>query len=204
MTARSKTNLKIVQPEIEQVEVVIQEAAKQAAPMVQRLATHRDRIDLAVKELDYISAARALGATGWYGVLSLLVAILALHLTLAAKYWRAQTTHLSRRAADGRPSGRAARLFTLRYATFTEKLVIILLFASVLVLVALDGWVKAGDQLPAGLGSGSLAGPSNSRLIEESLPPGEATSCSASPPRARVTTTVPLRSTATSATTPMP
>lgn len=52
MTARSKTNLKIVQPEIEQVEVVIQEAAKQAAPMVQRLATHRDRIDLAVKELE--------------------------------------------------------------------------------------------------------------------------------------------------------
>lgn len=52
MTTRSKTTLKIVQPDIEQVEAVLQEAAKQSAPMVQRLATHRDRIDLAVKELE--------------------------------------------------------------------------------------------------------------------------------------------------------
>ena len=51
-TSRSKTTLKIVQPEIEQVEAILQEAAKQSAPMVQRLATHRDRIDLAVKELE--------------------------------------------------------------------------------------------------------------------------------------------------------
>ncbi|SEQ23541.1 hypothetical protein SAMN05428969_2335 [Devosia sp. YR412] len=51
-TTRSKTTLKIVQPEIEQVEAILQEAAKQSAPMVQRLATHRDRIDLAVKELE--------------------------------------------------------------------------------------------------------------------------------------------------------
>jgi hypothetical protein len=34
------------------MEAVIQEVGKQAAPMVQRLATHRDRIDLAVKELE--------------------------------------------------------------------------------------------------------------------------------------------------------
>ena len=52
MSVRSKTTLKIVQPEIEQMETVIQEAAKQAAPMVQRLASHRDRIDLALKELE--------------------------------------------------------------------------------------------------------------------------------------------------------
>lgn len=52
MTVRSKTALKIVQPEIEQMEAVIQEAAKQSAPMVQRLASHRDRIDLAIKELE--------------------------------------------------------------------------------------------------------------------------------------------------------
>jgi hypothetical protein len=52
MTVRSKTALKIVQPEIEQMETVILEAAKQTAPMVQRLASHRDRIDLAVKELE--------------------------------------------------------------------------------------------------------------------------------------------------------
>ena len=52
MTTRSKTTLKIVQPEMEQVEAILQDASKQTAPMVQRLATHRDRIDLAVKELE--------------------------------------------------------------------------------------------------------------------------------------------------------
>src|SRR5690606_17634930 len=43
-------------------------------------------------------AARSLGSTGWYGVIALLVAILALHITLAAKYWRAQTENLALRA----------------------------------------------------------------------------------------------------------
>ena len=52
MTVRNKTALKIVQPELEQMEAVIQEAAKQSAPMVQRLASHRDRIDMAIKELE--------------------------------------------------------------------------------------------------------------------------------------------------------
>ncbi|KKB07793.1 hypothetical protein [Devosia chinhatensis] len=55
MTTRAKTSLKIVKPEVEQLEEleqVIQQAAKQTAPMVQRLATHRDRIDLAIKELE--------------------------------------------------------------------------------------------------------------------------------------------------------
>jgi len=115
-------------------------------------------------------AARALGSSGWYGVLSLLIAILALHLTLAAKYWRAQTAHLGLRTAQGRTSGRAARLFTLRYATITEKLVVLLLFASVLALAALAGWTRNSAELPAGLGRGTLAGPSNVKLIDESLP----------------------------------
>ena len=52
MTTRAKTSLKIVQPELENMEAVMQEAAKQTAPMVQRLAAHRHRIDLAVKELE--------------------------------------------------------------------------------------------------------------------------------------------------------
>ncbi|ODT71861.1 MAG: hypothetical protein ABS75_06920 [Pelagibacterium sp. SCN 63-23] len=55
MTTRAKTSLKIVKPEVEQLEElehVIQQAAKQTAPMVQRLATHRDRIDMAIKELE--------------------------------------------------------------------------------------------------------------------------------------------------------
>lgn len=34
MTTQAKTNLKIVQPEIEQMEAFMQEAAKRTAPMV--------------------------------------------------------------------------------------------------------------------------------------------------------------------------
>ena len=34
------------------MEAIILETAKQTAPMVQRLASHRDRIDLAIKELE--------------------------------------------------------------------------------------------------------------------------------------------------------
>jgi len=55
MTTRAKTSLKIVKPEVEQLEElenVIQQAAKQSAPMVQRLASHRDRMDMAIKELE--------------------------------------------------------------------------------------------------------------------------------------------------------
>lgn len=52
MTMRAKTALKIVDADHQQMETAILEASKQAAPMVQRLATHRDRIDLAIKELE--------------------------------------------------------------------------------------------------------------------------------------------------------
>ena len=52
MTMRPKASLKIVEPEIERMESVVLEASKQVAPMVQRFATHRDRIDLAIKELE--------------------------------------------------------------------------------------------------------------------------------------------------------
>lgn len=52
MTTKPKTALKVVSPELEAAEAEFTEASKQSAPMVQRLATHRDRIDLAVKELE--------------------------------------------------------------------------------------------------------------------------------------------------------
>lgn len=38
--------------EIVQAEAAIAEMAKQSAPMTQRLASHRDRMDMAVKELE--------------------------------------------------------------------------------------------------------------------------------------------------------
>lgn len=53
MTAsKPKTTLKVVDTDLEQAEATFTEAAKQSAPMVQRLATHRDRMDLVVKELE--------------------------------------------------------------------------------------------------------------------------------------------------------
>jgi hypothetical protein len=52
MTTRAKTALKIVDADHQHMEEAILEASKQAAPMVQRLAIHRDRIDLAIKELE--------------------------------------------------------------------------------------------------------------------------------------------------------
>lgn len=48
----SKNPPAVMLPETEQVESLLTDLAKQSAPMVQRLATHRDRIDLAVKELE--------------------------------------------------------------------------------------------------------------------------------------------------------
>jgi hypothetical protein len=59
MAARAKADLKIVESGNQVISnandeamTAIVEAAKQSAPMVQRLATHRDRFDLAIKELE--------------------------------------------------------------------------------------------------------------------------------------------------------
>ena len=112
-------------------------------------------------------AAVAVGSTGWYGVVALLVAIVALHLTLAAKYWRAQSLVMRQRRESGRTNGRLARAFGLRYATFTEKLVILLLFAAMVAVAALAGWVSSSGVRPAGLGSGSLATPTSRALLAE-------------------------------------
>lgn len=94
------------------------------------------------------------GRTGWYGVVAILVALLALYVALAAKYWRPQTLNLRRRSGN---TGLGARLFFLRYATFTEKLVAVLLLAAAMALAALHGWAREGDSLPRAWGSGSLA-----------------------------------------------
>lgn len=51
MTTRTKTTAVAI-PEVARAEEALNDMAKQAAPMVQRLATHRDKIDLAVKELE--------------------------------------------------------------------------------------------------------------------------------------------------------
>ncbi len=103
------------------------------------------------------SGATALGKTGWYGVAALLVAIAAMQLTLLAKYWRPQSLTLRQRREAGAKPGAAPRLFAMRYATITEKLVVVLLFAATLALIGLHGWVRAGDDLAPAWGAGTLA-----------------------------------------------
>ncbi len=105
-------------------------------------------------------AALTVGRTGWYGVAALLVSILALHVTLLAKYWRPQTLNMQRmRAAGKQVSPVAARLTFMRFATFMEKLVVVLLFVAALALAALQGWATNVDDVPPSWGSGSLATP---------------------------------------------
>jgi len=98
-------------------------------------------------------AALDVGRTGWYGVAALLVALLALYVALAAKYWRPQSLNLRRQSNKGA----GARFFFLRYATFTERLVAVLLLVAAACLTSLQGWARDGDNLPAAWGSGSLA-----------------------------------------------
>lgn len=52
MTTKPKTALKIIDNNLDQAEAEFTEAAQVSLPMVQRLAAHRDHIDLAVKELE--------------------------------------------------------------------------------------------------------------------------------------------------------
>lgn len=49
---RAKTDLKVVDANHQQAVAALVEASKQGGTMVQRLATHRDRMDLAIKELE--------------------------------------------------------------------------------------------------------------------------------------------------------
>lgn len=106
------------------------------------------------------NAALVVGRTGWYGVAALLVSILALHITLLAKYWRPQSLNLQRARNNGKKvSPVMARLSFMRYATFLEKLVVVLLFAATLALTALYGWSTKVDAVPLAWGSGSLSTP---------------------------------------------
>ncbi len=52
MTTRSKTSLKIVQPDLDQMEAVVKETAAITAPMVQRHATHLDRLNVERRDLE--------------------------------------------------------------------------------------------------------------------------------------------------------
>ena len=103
------------------------------------------------------SWALLLGRAGWLNVLALLVAILALHLVLVAKYWRAQSINLERRRILGKPVSPVSRLLVMRYYSTLEKLVLVLLFALTLLLASVASWYERGGDAEPGLGAGTLA-----------------------------------------------
>lgn len=112
-------------------------------------------------------AAAVVGRTGWYGVAALVVSIIALHITLLAKYWRPQSLTLRRAREQGRTvAALPARLTFMRYATPLEKLVVVLLFAAALALAALQGWATQQAHLPRDWGSGTLASPAALNAVE--------------------------------------
>ena len=92
------------------------------------------------------SLATSLGRSGWYGVVALLLAIVALHMVLIAKYWTAQSVNFERRRILGRPVAPWSRAFAMRYYDLTEKIVILLLFVAVAVMAALASWSTPGSR----------------------------------------------------------
>ncbi len=88
--------------------------------------------------------ANALGRAGWYGVLSLLAAMLGLWLTLLFKYWSPHSLLNKRRQAAKKSVNPFSRLLSIRYYSFTEKVFLVLLFAAMLVLAALASWNERG------------------------------------------------------------
>ncbi len=96
--------------------------------------------------------ANALGRAGWYGVLSLLAAILGLWLTLLFKYWSPHTLLNKRRQAAKKSVNQFSRLLSIRYYSFTEKVFLVLLFAAMLALAALASWNERGNAVAAEAG----------------------------------------------------
>jgi hypothetical protein len=109
------------------------------------------------------TVANGLGNAGWYGVLSLGVAILGLWLTLLFKYWSPHTLLTKRRQAAKKSVNPFSRLLSIRYYSFTEKVFLVLLLASMVVLAALASWNERGREVAqeaaftTGTFSGSLA-----------------------------------------------
>jgi hypothetical protein len=104
-------------------------------------------------------SALGLGRGGWYAATSLLVATLLLHLTLLAKYWRAQGLVLRQARESGTRVRSWARLRVLRYYDLTERLVLILLLAAAFSVAALAVWSAAGDVALRAASAGHLEAP---------------------------------------------
>ncbi|HEX7004207.1 MAG TPA: hypothetical protein VF168_08460 [Trueperaceae bacterium] len=109
-----------------------------------------------------------LARSGWYGVAALLAAIVALHLTLTAKYWAPQSLAIRRSRETAGRKRPWTRLFAIRYYSFTEKLVLVLLFAACITLLGLTRWYESAGERPVALASGTLASPLAREVVSSS------------------------------------
>lgn len=107
----------------------------------------------------FADLVRSLAANAWLGVVSMLVSALVLSLVLSSKY--AAMRRLLREGEQRKP------YFFMRYASFFEKVVLVLLLALAASFTALSHWHDSSAAVDA-IASGSLANP----VAEAVLPAG--------------------------------
>ena len=98
----------------------------------------------------FAELVRSLAQNAWLAVVSMLISALVLSLVLSSKY-----ASMRRLLAEGEKRG---RYFFLRYASFFEKLVLVVLLALAACFTALAGWEERSETVSA-IASGSLANP---------------------------------------------
>lgn len=108
----------------------------------------------------------ALAGVGWLAVLAVFLSAVLLYATLTAKYWRAQNMQLRHRRESGRTVRPWARWWGIRFFSFTEKIVLVLLLAATLAAGGLATWDQRAT-LPAVAGSGTLASPPARAFVAE-------------------------------------
>lgn len=99
----------------------------------------------------------ALANLGWWTPLSLVTTTLLLWLVLLAKVWRARTLLVRQRVQRGEPRRPLGRLWVARYASTTEKLVLITLLVLAGVAVMLADWNEVRRSPDVALQSGTFA-----------------------------------------------
>jgi len=96
---------------------------------------------------------------------ALMLALLALHLTLTVKYRRAQDLTAARARARGVRRWRWPMLRTIRYYGTTEKMVLVLILAGAYATIVLAGWVERSDAVVAFTAAGHLELPTTTALL---------------------------------------
>ena len=110
--------------------------------------------------------ALALARLGWTGVAALLIAFALTWLVLLAKVWRAQSLLRRQRRERGRTDSPVTRAWVPRYASTTEKLVLVAILALAGFQAVLAGWHQGMDDVPLSLRSGTLASPTAVTAVE--------------------------------------